>query len=564
METTPALTAFSSKIERVEATAGQNVLDEADFSKNLAKSFDNFVDHVSKNSFLESGEKEQLLSRVDARVSGILYETMDRFDGSLRDVNQKELQGLTLTADLLSRDADTMINNLLSGVERQLRTKQTGFEGISDAEFHEIMLSLAATRPFLPRYTLSSTNTIEEAFARLEVSTEVDLLLSCPLGQETVYLKATTANTVLLFLTSDPRVCLSLATTPLPTQIDLIEKISLARDEMQARALSEKTEADNLNQALSGHPEALRQIDTDWSSLPQTQAMAIESAYNMGLEAARSVKMQLLLFKVAQRQEYILPSGFALDGSWGPRSNLALEIILRKENLPYIENDSTQNLKTLMTLHRQLFPKDNTEIFLTADEINDPRYKFENKGVYRGLKVRAVKARLLENGFDINQMAQEKVFGNEITPKVMAAFPRALAVLQKLTSDKDLQASILGTMIMESGLSGSADSIGLGRGDRKDYARYVSENMPRIAAAFNEYSPMRLDANSSGIMQINYKTAQGLIQNRLGQYYPKDMLIAKLEESVELSTVVAFLVYQNNQDSLQKTELLYSTPTMSV
>lgn len=559
MEKTPvAAQEFSDSVKHLEAEAGQELLDEARFSKGVQVSFKNFADHVNQNVFLEESEKTDLTQKVDEKVSGLLKEALSKFDGGVAMLNEAAIQDLMIKMDLLSKESVGLINGLMNGVERQLRAKQTGFEGISDAEFREIVASLAKVEK-LPDYILSEADSVSDAVGQVHGPAVNGLLVRSELGGEPVYIKAAGPDSVLLFTVTEPKLCIKVSTTPVPTEGEFARRITETRTALERENSTRRTEAQNLGAALSGRPEALVPMETGWDKLSATQSMAVESAYNMGLDAARSVKMQLLVFKIAQEKGYPLPDKFVLDGGWGPTSRTALQSILTKESLPYVEGNDVQNIKTLRDLHHKVFPSDNTELFLTAEEINDPRYKFENKGVYRGMKVRAVKERLLANGFDVETLAQEKVFGNDITPKVKAAFPRALAVLRRLTPNKDLQASILATMIMETGLSSGADDWGVGRADRKDYARYMSENWPRTSAVYNEYVPgPSLETNSSGIMQINYKTAQAMLQEKLGEYYPKDVLIDKLESSVELSTVVAFMVYQDNQAALQKAEKTYS------
>lgn len=557
MENTPAaIKEVADSVKRVEGTTGQELMDELAFSKSVYASYRNFATHLSQNTFLEDTEKAQLASRVDAQLSGILKDLSKNLSHSLQAPTEREAKELALKAELLSTEAKRLVNGLLDSVESQLRSKQTGFEGVSDGEFTEIIASLSLTQA-LPDCIFAQSASLAEALSNANTKRNPNLIFRTELNGEVLYVKSGGQSSLDVFTVTAPKLHIKIAAAPLPSLAQISTQLEGARESFQKKSAVEKVHANNLRRALSGQMDALETTETGWDKLSPTETMTIESAYNMGMEAAVSVKMQLLLFKVAKKKGYSLPAGFALDGDWGSASNTALKSIFAQEHLPYTE-DLEKNLKTLRDFHHKEFPADNTELFLTPEEIKSPQYKFENKGVYRGLKVKELKARLLENGFNLEALSTEGVYGNELSPNVKEAFPKVMATLKKLTSNKDLQASIVATMIMETGLSSTADAIGLGRGDRKDYARYVDQNWPRLTAAVNEYSPMRLETNSSGIMQINYQTAQRILQEKLGQYYSKDMLVSGLESSVELSTVMAFMVYQDSQTKVEEAKALYA------
>lgn len=317
MEDTPrAIQEFSDQVKKVEATTGREAFDEAQFSKGLKVSFSNFVDHISKSPFLEEDEKGQLIQTVDLKASDILKGVTSKFNQPLQMLDKEESSEMALKITLLSKEAGTLINDLMGGVERQLRSKQTGFEGISDGEFHEIMTSLI-TAESLPDYTFSSVDSVEEGTDAFQGPARADLLLRCPLGQEVVYMKANTPTTLLFFTVSDPKVSVSVAMEPSPTTTELLQKIADARANLEHTKEADGKAAGSLRQAMSGYTENITPIDTGWNKLSLTQTMAIESAYNMGLDAARSVKMQLLVFKVAKAKGYELPADFKLDGGWG-------------------------------------------------------------------------------------------------------------------------------------------------------------------------------------------------------------------------------------------------------
>jgi hypothetical protein len=545
---------LTDTVKAVERSVGQELFDQEQFTQGINKAVYTFATHIRDNEYLNGAEQDLLLGHLDIKIGDIIHNAVAHFDVPFNLSKEHEAEDLRVKMDLLTRDAKALTDNLIMSVDKQLRAKQTGIEGISDGEFAEVLKVVTQADDRVEDYEVSNQPVFTQGIQELNAPLRTEVLVRSSVGGETVYLKQSTYSTGLLVTLKDPKVFLSFPLSPLPTEGDLAKRILEERQAALSREAEDTIEAQNVQEILKGRTEDLQEIPTQWNRLDTTQRMAVESAYNMGLDAARGVKMQLMLYKIAQEKGYVIPEKFKLDGDFGPTSKALLKTVLEAEGLSYVEDSLARNLKTLRVLHHDTFPQDNNELFLTAEEINDPRYKFENKGVYRGLKAEQVKARLLATGFDIQKLKAEKVAGQDLSPEIVAVFPRVLAVLQKLTADKDLQASILATMVLETGLSSWKDEWGIGRGDVKGYVNTFNQNLPSVSNALSAYSPVPLETTSAGVMQINYKTAQAILKDATGAYWSKEDVVRMLASSIEFSTVMAFLVFKKNQDDLQKME----------
>ncbi|MBI5412550.1 hypothetical protein HZA43_05290 [Candidatus Peregrinibacteria bacterium] len=536
-----AIGELNDTVKSLERSLGRDLFDEERFARSMAPSLENFNQEVQNNTFLEESEKRELLKKVDAKMAQTLFELLDNLYNTLEPEKEKYAKDIQIKLELLKQDASLLVTQLLEGAGGEIRRDSRGFLGITDEEFNRVVMQVDAAGP-LPTHTINPFHNVEEIYTYFENGDAA--MARCEVEGKTLYFKKVDENTVLVFTVDEPLVRVQIALDRITDTKYLRQKIQEEEEHTLKEKEDKKTIADDLRHAIRGDTASIQPISMDMSRIGQTEFMALESAYNMGLKATFNVKMQLLIYKLYEKKGWTLPGGFKLDGGWGGISRAALGKLLEEAKMVPESENSLAGFKALRALYQQEF---NTKmsLFLTPEEIKDPHYKFENKGVFRGMQVESIKNQLLKNGFDIKTLA----YGGQtikVSDEVIRGYPRVRATLDRLTDDPNMKAIIIATMIMEKGISSMWDDVGLGRGDRKDAAYYLHRNWPRVAAVLD------VDINSAGIMQVNYRTAQEMMRERTGQYWPKDLTIDRLKNNIELSTVIAFILYRDNLVRLQE------------
>lgn len=549
------LDAHNETVDALEAVAKQDLVDEDGFILDMKASLLYFEQYINDSAFLDEQEKTHILSTIDSEISGMFDAVIDECESDLEKITLAYVDEVQFKYEQFHSEALGLTHKLLASVERTISTSQDFL--VTDAELSAIIELISETESPQSLHFDSTDNLID--YAKSLPLLAGDVLMRYNGGSEPYFLKKVDESRVLVYTVNSPRIKALVSSKDLHVPGTIEQALDEAFVDSEDRRLRDSLHQKNIEIALGESSDELTQVEIGWEDQSDVQKMAIESAYNMGMKATFHVKMQLLVKKLSDLMDLPLDNSFTLDGDWGPASKTALKALFSKEGISYNSEDSYANFNQLRQLHFEAFPNDDQSPFLTVEEINHPDYKFDNKGVYRGLKVTKLKEKLIDSEFNINSIRTTILNGvaddnAKLSERVMSTYPTVLKTLKKLTNNQDIIASILATMILENGISSGFDDWGIGRSDRKDYAARIQTLSPRFASLAGDVPLVgrRIEISSAGPIQINYKTAQGIVKDRAGQYIPRDIMTQTLNDNVEFSTVMAFLVYQDNIDTTRQ------------
>ena len=537
-QTVDSLKQVKEKIDEHDADSLENF---SDFEAAILRSIEHMSRQIDGNQLLAEKEKNTLKKQLDQELSRQLVLILNNLALAYAQDRNTFREQAQVQWQLLSQQAEDIFHKLFSSVEKQITDSVEDFSGMTEAEFSALQ-EVIQQQDTLPLYNIRELPKLEDLATQSKpfpIPGSINLW-RYSLNNQTIFIQETEGEHVFIFSAEKYPVSITAKHDELKDEI-ITEKLEEAIMDAEQSADEKDRAAANLRSALNRDLDELLLMESEFQA-SESERMAIDAAYNMGARATLHIKMQLLCAELLEQQGIAVPETFALDGSWGPSSQEAFNLAL--------QNDSSDpNFHALIVKYRETFPNKPFSLFLTAEEINNPRYKFKNKGVFRATQSEKIKTRLIARKFDIHALQELNI---DITEEVKQAYPKIMEVLNRLTDDAEMKASIIATMVLEKGISTWKDKVGVGRGDQKEAAYWLAKHMPKFTAKWNWIMPKRLGITSSGLMQINYRTGGEIIREYLGEYWPKEMIVDTLAENVTFSTVMAYLVYCENIQQIKK------------